>query len=75
MYMAVLIIIAVVMWMASALAEPATSRSFYDHNGSFAGSSVTRGNSTSFTDRQLAAVMAAAPADRSPFLAEAAALL
>jgi hypothetical protein len=39
------------MWMASALAEPATSRSFYDPNGSFAGSSVTRGNSTSFTDR------------------------
>ena len=31
--------------------ELSTSRSFYDRNGSFAGSSVTRGNSTSFTDR------------------------
>ena len=29
----------------------AQTRSFYDRNGSFAGSSVTRGNSTSFTDR------------------------
>jgi len=28
-----------------------TLRSFYDSRGSFAGSSVTRGNSTSFTDR------------------------
>lgn len=27
------------------------SRSFYDRNGSFAGSSMTHGNSTSFTDR------------------------
>jgi hypothetical protein len=33
------------------LAFGQTSRSFYDRNGSFAGSSVTRGNSTSFTDR------------------------
>jgi hypothetical protein len=32
-------------------AEPSTSRSFYDRNGSFAGSSSTHGNSTSFTDR------------------------
>jgi hypothetical protein len=50
-YMVALILIAVVMWAASALAEPPSSRSFYDRNGSFAGSSVTRGNSTSFTDR------------------------
>jgi hypothetical protein len=49
--MAVLIVIAVVMWLASALAEPAASRSFSDRNGSFAGSSVTRGNATSFYDR------------------------
>ncbi len=35
----------------AALAEPSTSRSFYDRNGSFSGSSLTRGNSTSFTDR------------------------
>jgi hypothetical protein len=35
----------------AAIAEPSSSRSFYDRNGSFAGSSVTRGNSTSFTDR------------------------
>jgi hypothetical protein len=34
-----------------AQAQQSTSRSFYDRNGSFAGSSVTRGNSTSFTDR------------------------
>ena len=35
----------------AALAEPSTSRSFYDRNGSFAGSSVTRGNQTTFTER------------------------
>ena len=29
-----------------------TTRSFYDNRGSFAGSSVTRGNSTSFSDGQ-----------------------
>jgi hypothetical protein len=45
------IIIALIAWLASALAEPSTSRSFYDRNGSFAGSLVTRGNETSFTDR------------------------
>jgi hypothetical protein len=33
-----------------ARAEPATSKSFYDRNGSFAGSSVQRGKSTSFYD-------------------------
>jgi len=33
------------------LAEPSMSRSFYDRYGSFAGSSVTRGNQTTFTDR------------------------
>jgi hypothetical protein len=31
--------------------QSSTSRSFYDSRGSFAGSAVTRGNSTSFTDR------------------------
>jgi hypothetical protein len=47
-----LLAIALAMRFISAVrAEPATSRSFYDRNGSFAGSSVTRGNSTSFTDR------------------------
>jgi hypothetical protein len=35
----------------AALAEPSTSRSFYDRNGSFAGSSMTQGNSTSVYDR------------------------
>jgi hypothetical protein len=34
---------------ASANAE-STTRSFYNDNGSFAGNSVTRGNSTSFYD-------------------------
>jgi len=32
-------------------AQQSTSRSFYDQRGSFAGSSVTRGNATSFSDR------------------------
>jgi Ribbon-helix-helix protein, copG family len=46
----------VVLWllatlMASAKADPlARSRTFYDGRGSFAGSSVTRGNSSSFYD-------------------------
>jgi hypothetical protein len=33
-------------------AEPWTSKSFYNERGSFAGSSVTRGNSSSFYDGQ-----------------------
>jgi hypothetical protein len=37
--------------LSLAHAQQSTSRSFYDQRGSFAGSSVTRGNSTSFTDR------------------------
>jgi hypothetical protein len=35
-----------------ALAQSSTSRSFYNGSGSFAGSSVTRGNSSSFYDGQ-----------------------
>jgi cell division protein FtsI/penicillin-binding protein 2 len=47
-----LLAIAVAMWFISAVrAEPSTSRSYYDQRGSFAGSSVTRGNQTTFTDR------------------------
>jgi hypothetical protein len=47
-----LLAIALAMWFISAVrAEPSPSRSFYDRNGSFAGSSVTHGNQTSFTDR------------------------
>jgi hypothetical protein len=46
----VLIIFAPIMWAASALAEPSSSKSFYDRNGSFAGSSVTRGNTTRVYD-------------------------
>jgi hypothetical protein len=46
-----LIIVLLIVWLPSALADPATSRSFYDRNGSFAGRSTTRGNATSFTDR------------------------
>jgi hypothetical protein len=34
-----------------AAAQQSTSRSFYDRNGSFAGSSVERGSSTSLYDR------------------------
>jgi hypothetical protein len=34
-----------------AVAEPSSSKSFYDQRGSFAGSSVERGNTTTFTDR------------------------
>jgi hypothetical protein len=49
--MVALIVVVLIMWLASALAEPSSARTFYDRNGSFAGSSVTRGNSTSFTDR------------------------
>lgn len=30
---------------------PTGTESFYDHNGSFAGSASTRGNATTFTDR------------------------
>jgi hypothetical protein len=40
---------ALVALTASASAQ-STTRSFYNGSGSFAGSSVTRGNSTSFTD-------------------------
>jgi hypothetical protein len=49
--MALLAIVLAVWFIAAARAEPSTSRSFYDRSRSFAGSSVTRGNSTSFTDR------------------------
>jgi hypothetical protein len=49
--MVLLIIVALITWLTSAMAEQSSSRSFYDRSGSFAGSSVTRGNSTSFTDR------------------------
>jgi hypothetical protein len=45
-----LLAIALPMWFIStARAEP--SRSFYDQRGSFAGSAVTRGNATTFSDR------------------------
>jgi hypothetical protein len=36
---------------STAIAAAEQSRSFYDQRGSFAGSSVERGNSTRFTDR------------------------
>lgn len=42
-----LLTIAVLITRANA---QSTTRSFYDNRGSFAGSSVTRGNSTSFSD-------------------------
>jgi hypothetical protein len=38
--------------IAPANAQSWTSRSFYNERGSFAGSSVTRGNSSSFYDGQ-----------------------
>ena len=38
--------------VALAMPAAAQTRSFYDGNGSFAGSSVTRGNSSSFYDGQ-----------------------
>jgi hypothetical protein len=42
----------VALFLATAVsAASAQTRSFWDRNGSFAGSSVTRDNSTSFTDR------------------------
>jgi hypothetical protein len=44
-----LLTITVLMTQAKA---QSTTRSFYDNRGSFAGSSVTRGNSTSFSDGQ-----------------------
>jgi hypothetical protein len=45
-------IIAVLALLASpALAQQSTSRAYYDRNGSFAGSSTTHGNQTTFTDR------------------------
>lgn len=44
-------LIAISLLAPPAQAEPSTSRSFYDRNGSFAGSSNTHGNSTSFSDR------------------------
>jgi hypothetical protein len=37
--------------LRSASAEPQQSRSFFDRNGSFSGSSTTHGNTTTFTDR------------------------
>lgn len=46
-----MIILAVMLVATAAAAEPSTSRSFYDRNGSFAGSSVERGNTTSFYDK------------------------
>jgi hypothetical protein len=46
--MAVLIVLFVA---GPALAQSTTTRSFYDSNGSFAGSSATRGNTTSFSDQ------------------------
>jgi hypothetical protein len=48
--MVLLIIVALITWVASALAESSASRSFYDRNVSSAGSPVTRDNSISFTD-------------------------
>jgi hypothetical protein len=44
----------VVLWlvMGVAKAEPSISRSFHNERGSFAGSSVKRGNHTSFYDSQ-----------------------
>jgi hypothetical protein len=45
-----LLIAVLVLCAGAASAEP--SRSFYDARGSFAGSSVTRGNSTSVYDRR-----------------------
>ena len=45
------LILATVLLPSLAFGQSSTSRSFYDRNGSFAGSSVTRGNSTSFSDR------------------------
>jgi hypothetical protein len=46
-----LLTLALTLVVTNANAEPSTSRSFYDGKGSFAGSSTTNGNSTSFTDR------------------------
>lgn len=46
-----LLVIVLAMWFINAVRAEPSSRSFYDRNGSFAGSSVTRGNTTSFTDR------------------------
>lgn len=43
--------VALVLTATAAFAEPSLSRSFYDNRGSFAGSSVTRGNATSVYDR------------------------
>jgi hypothetical protein len=42
---------ATVLLPSIAFGQSSTSRSFYDSRGSFAGSSVTRGNETSFSDR------------------------
>jgi hypothetical protein len=49
--MAVLALVALVMWLVSARAEPSTSRAFYHSRGSFAGSRIERGNATSLYDR------------------------
>ena len=43
--------LATVLLPSIAFGQSSTSRSFYDRNGSFAGSSVTHGNSTSVYDR------------------------
>jgi hypothetical protein len=45
-----LIIIAIAFLPSVAYAQSSTTRSFYDNRGSFAGQSVTRGNTTSFSD-------------------------
>jgi hypothetical protein len=50
-YTAVLLVVVLIMWLASALAEPSSARSFYDRDGRLRWGSSTRGNATSFTDR------------------------
>ena len=49
-YATLILGLAIVLASTAAFAD-SRSRSFYNGNGSFAGSSVTRGNSTSFYDR------------------------
>jgi hypothetical protein len=50
MIRAIIIVAATFLLPALAHAQQ-SSRAFYDRNGSFSGSSVTRGNATTFTDR------------------------
>ena len=45
------LVLATVLLPSIAFGQSSTSRSFHDSRGSFAGSSVTRGNETSFSDR------------------------